>query len=727
MHVEVKVGPPALTINQGNMFLVTSEGGEISRHNEEGFFAADTRLISKYRIFLEGQPWLLSTSATDTYYSARLFFLSPELEGAHSHIGKRDLALRLERTIGNGIHEDYQLENYSSRDLDFRLELEIESDFADLFDVKSHTLVVRGEIQSLWDVERAELTTMYRNGDFERGLVCAFRPEQGRAALANGRIAFRIKLPPNGTWRACSLLQPIIDGVRHQPKYGCHEGTQGRTEMDRLQKLWNESRTKIATPAADVQNAYEQSVSDMGALRLYEQDTSERLWMPAAGVPWYVTVFGRDSLISSYQNMLVNCPLAEGTLRRLAELQARARDDYRDAQPGKIMHEIRFGELAHFKLIPHTPYYGTADATILFLILVSETFRWTGREDLLLHYRDTCLRCLEWIDHFGDLDGDGFQEYKTFSPVGYHNMAWKDAADAVVYPDGRIVPQPIAICELQGYVYDAKERMAELLDVLGEKGGAELRRQAQTLKRRFNETFWIEEDGFYAYALDPEKRPVRSVASNAGQLLWSGIIEPGRRATLVVERLLKPDMFSGWGIRTLSSHNPAYNPHDYQRGSIWPHDNGIIAAGCKRYGFWRETNHIARGIFDACSAFVGYRLPELFAGIERTPDAFPVQYLGANIPQAWAAGSVFMFLRAILGIEADAAHNTLWLDPTLPDWLPEITLNHLQVGERRVGIHFSGQGTESRFEVLENEGGLEIRHSPDSRETPASAENRRSA
>jgi glycogen debranching enzyme len=618
------------------------------------------------------------------------------------------VALTIERAVGDGVHEDFDIANYSNRKISFHFELNLESDFADLFEVKTHRLVRRGALDTVWNAGNSELTSQYRNGDFERGFIWRIQCMQSRAHYANGSITFDIALPPNGQWHACSFLIPVLEGKRRQPAYRCNEASDGDTAMDRLQHQWKQSATHVRTSNPHVQQAYDQSVRDMGALRLYEHDINDELWMPAAGVPWFVTVFGRDSLIVSLRNMFIKCPLANGTLKRLAQFQARERDDFRDAQPGKILHEIRFGELAHFKLIPHVPYYGTADATILFPILLSETFRWTGREDILREFRDPALRCLEWIDRCGDLDGDGFQEYKTFSPQGYHNLAWKDASDAVVYPDGSQVEQPIAICELQGYVYDAKLRMAEIFEAFGDVSAArDLLTQAEELKRRFNDAYWMEDEGFYAFALDPAKRQVKTIASNPGHLLWSGIV-PQEQARRVIERLLRPDMFSGWGIRTLSSENPAYNPHEYQRGSVWPHDNAIIAAGAKQYGLWREANQIAKAIFDAAAAFQGYRLPELFSGLERTPGSFPVQYVGANIPQAWAAGSIFVFLRAIFGISANVPRNELQLDPTLPEWLPEITITNFKVGDHRMAIRFTGIAPESRFEVLENPGEIHV-------------------
>ena len=289
-------------------------------------------------------------------------------------------------------------------------------------------------------------------------------------------------------------------------------------------------------------------------------------------------------------------------------------------------------------------------------------------------------------------------------------MAWKDSGVAVVYPDGSQVEQPIAICELQGYVYDAKLRMAELCEQEGEASGAKkLRSQAQTLKKDFNEAFWMEDEGAYAFALDPDKKQVRTIASNPGHLLWSGIVDGRAKAERVIRRLLQPDMYSGWGIRTLSKNNPAHDPNAYQLGSVWPHDNAIIAAGAKRYGLWKEANTIARGIFDAAEKFQMFRLPELFAGQDREEEGFPVQYLGANIPQAWAAGSIFMLLRAILGIEPDAPKKLLHLDPTLPDWLPELTISGLRVGHQQLAIRFTGEGAASRYEVLEGGDALTIK------------------
>lgn len=486
---------------------------------------------------------------------------------------------------------------------------------------------------------------------------------------------------------------------------------QCRNSAEDALENWKESATSLTSANEDIYRVFKQSVEDMATLRLREFGESESQFLPAAGVPWFAAVFGRDSLIVSLQNMVVYPDFARGTLKVLGELQAKEIDDYRDAQPGKILHEIRVGELAARKKIPHTPYYGTADGTALYLITSHEAWRWLGDDALFQQHEQTARHCLEWIDRYGDMDGDGLQEFHTRSPHGYENMGWKDAGDSNVAPDGSLFKGPKALCELQGYTYDAWLRMAEAFSYFGDEALANsLRKRAAALRAKFQELFWCEDTGFYAaYALDGDKRPVKTIVSNPGHLLWSGIVSPDRAAR-VVRRLMQPDMSSGWGIRTLSAENPAYNPFSYQNGSVWPHDNGIIAMGFRRYGFVKKVAMIARDISEAASYFVVYRLPELYGGIRREPGSFPVQYLGANVPQAWAAGSIFHFLRAILGLEANAHARTLYFNPVLPRWLREVTLHNLRVASSTATIRFWSEDNHSRFEVLSCNGELHVQH-----------------
>jgi glycogen debranching enzyme len=707
MPVQISVGPPVLTINQGSNFVVTDLSGEIAAESEQGIFAGDTRFLSYYALFANGEPWTRLTGSAVSYYAARVCLTNTRIVTEDGVIPAGVLGLTLGRAVGEGIHEDLDVANHSLEPVRFNLEIALRSDFADLFEVKSHQFVRRGHIETQWDAAASELRFSYANADFRRTLICRFAHADSRPHNANGRITFELALPPGGSWHSCCDYILGMDGQMREPVYGC-DYLAGDTALDDLQRQWQSRATALTSANEDVYRLYRQSVEDMGALRMHDLDFAPDVWLPAAGVPWFVTLFGRDSLIVSLQNMLVSPGFARGALWKLGQYQATEIDDYRDAEPGKIPHEVRSGELAHFKKVPHTPYYGTADATPLYPIVLHEAWKWSGDEHLLLDHGGVADRCLDWIDRYGDLDGDGFQEYKTRSTLGYENVGWKDASDAVVYPDGSQVKQPKALCELQGYVFDAWMRMAELCDAHGDpQRAAELRRKAASLRARFEERFWCEEIGSYAYGLDADKQQIRTVASNAGHCLWSGIASP-EHAAKVVERLLEADMWSGWGIRTLSARNPAYNPFSYQLGSVWPHDNGIIALGFKRYGFGAAAARIARDISEAASYFVSYRLPELYAGVERGLGTFPVQYLGANVPQAWAAGSVFHLLQAILGLRADAPRRRLYVDPELPAWLPDVTLKGLQVGRARVDLRFWRDGDRTRWDGSLREGEVEV-------------------
>lgn len=711
MPIEITVGPPILAIHQGRTFMVTDLGGEVADKGEQGLFSRDTRFLSYYAISANGERWVVLSSSVVSYYAARVYLTNAPLSTEEGEVPAGKLGLVLSRSVGEGIHEDLDVTNHGPGAVRFNLEIATRSDFADLFEVKSHKFVRRGHIESQWDQERCELRVTYANRDFRRSFVFRLACSNSPAHYANGRVTFDIALAPGGTWHTCCHHVLVFDDERVEPLRGC-DPTSAPLVLDDLQRQWKERATELTSANEEVYRLYRQSVEDLGALRLHDEDSGPDAWVPAAGVPWFVGLFGRDSLIASLQSMSVDPGFARGALDTLAKYQATGVDDWRDAEPGKMPHELRLGELAHFDIVPHTPYYGTADATPLYVVTLHEAWRWLGDDTLLRRYREVAERCLEWIDRYGDVDGDGFQEYRTRSPRGYENVGWKDASDAVVYPDGSQVRQPKALCELQGYVFDAWMRMAEIEDALGEPARArELRRKAADLRERFEQHFWCEELGFYAFGLDAKKARVDTIASNAGHCLWSGIVRPDRAAR-VVARLLQPDMWSGWGIRTLSAANPAYNPFSYQLGSVWPHDNGIIALGFKRYGFAAEAARIARDISRAASYFASHRLPELYAGVERGPGTFPVQYLGANVPQAWAAGSAFHLLQAILGLEADAPRGRLRVDPVLPTWLPDVTLRGMRVGDAKLDLRFWREGEKTRWDASSQRGRIEVTQEP---------------
>jgi len=706
MPVQISVGPPLLIINQGSTFMVTEPSGDIEDQGECGVFAKDTRYVSHLALFANGEKWNRLTSSPIAFFAARIYLVNPKNMTEEGEIPEGSVGLTIWRAIEHGIHEDLDITNYGLESIRFNFEIALRSDFADLFEVRSRALVRRGHIVTQWDGKANRLHTTYDHKDFHRRFTYELRRNDSKGHYANGRITFDVALAPGATWHTCAYYILSDNDHEHIPKGLCR--TLEASKVVELQDRWIDSCARLTTVNEDFYRLFDQSLEDMGALRLAEDERDPKAFLPAAGVPWYVTLFGRDSLIASHQNMLIYPPFARATLRALAELQAKEVDDWRDAEPGKIPHEMRFGELAHFNKIPHTPYYGTADATILYLIVLHEAWKWMGDLELCRGLRDTAVRCLEWIDRYGDLDGDGFQEYRTRSDRGYENQGWKDSVDSVMYPNGSLVKQPKALCELQGYVYDAWLRMAEMFDALGEPDrSASLRNKAATLYERFNATFWCEDLGTYAYGLDAQKQPIKTVVSNAGHCLWSGIATPDRAAR-IVKRFLEPEMWSGWGIRTLSSDHPAYNPHSYHNGSVWPHDNGIIALGFKRYGFANEAARIARDISEAASYFVSYRLPELYAGLPREPTNLPVQYRGANVPQAWASGSVFHLLQAILGLQADAPNGTLYVDPVLPDWLSDLTLRRIKVGKNRVDLRFWREGKITRWDVVEGDGHLRV-------------------
>jgi glycogen debranching enzyme len=702
MALEITVGPPRLAINQGYGVLITDQDGQIPWPTDKGFYHSDTRVISSWMIFADGQPWNLLNSGNVAYYATRIFLTNRALATEVGNVPAGTLGLGISRCIGGGVHEDLDVVNHGQKPVLFNLEIAVRSDFADLFEVKSGNIVRRGRITTKWSPARARLTTAYVNKSFQRIMMTTVRNSDSLPVYANGRISFQIALDPGAAWHSC-LHYDIGDGkIIDKAPTDCITHI-GETNSGRRLGDWQDAVLKIETSNEEFYRFYHQSLQDMAALRLPIEGTDHLQFVPAGGVPWFVALFGRDSLIVSLQNAMVYPDFARGALEVLSRYQAKRRDDYRDAEPGKIMHELRRGELAHFKTIPHTPYYGTADATILYLVVLHNAWRCTGDAGLLEKYMPAAEKCLHWIDHYGDRDGDGFQEYETRSAAGYYNQGWKDSGEALVNTDGTMVKTPIALVELQGYVYDAWMRMAQIYEALGKHPRARtLRKKAKALFDRFNDVFWDEASGFYAFCLDGQKKKVLSVASNPGHCLWTGIV-PKDRAAKVVKRLMAPDMWSGWGIRTLSSDHPAYNPNSYQNGAVWPHDNSLIAVGFRRYGFVDEAMRIARDISGAAGYFMLHQMPELYSGLQRDPTNFPVQYLGANVPQAWAAGSFFTFLQMIVGFQPDAPDGKLYIDPVLPAWLPDLTIRDLRVGRHVFDMRFWRDSEATRFEVLKGE------------------------
>jgi glycogen debranching enzyme len=704
MPTKVSVNSGQITINDGSTFLVTDSYGLIDDTLAQGFFVADTRLISYYEVSLNRDRLLLLASSPINYHSALYQFTNPAFRTVNGTIPQGRLIISIRRDITGGMHEDIDITNYHNETVAFQLMLAIRSDFADIFEVKAGQILTRGETETTW--KGNQVTTEYRHDSFYRALIvepvdCGSTPR-----YANGRLSFEVALKPGETWHTCINFTAVAGSDRFTPQHTCKVPHQ--TEAKQISNTFLTEATRLQSSNAEIAGYYQQALVDMAALRIKVKDNGHDFWMPAAGIPWFVAVFGRDSVTVSLQTLAVYPEFAWGTLVQLAQLQATEVDDWRDAQPGKMLHELRRDELTVLNQLPYKPYYGTVDTTILWIITLGEAYLWMGDPGLLKECRPALEKALHWIDQYGDFDGDGFVEYLTHSSKGLRNQSWKDSGDSMVYPDGTQVDPPIAPCEVQGYVYNAWLRAAEIYAIWGETETAQkLRQRAEDLYQRFNDRFWMEEAGFYCLGLDSHKQQIRSIASNPGHLLWSGIVPPDR-AERVAKRLLQPDLWCGWGIRTLSSQNPAYNPISYHLGSVWPHDNAAIAAGLKRYGYIDQTNQVAEGIFAAASYFEAGRMPELFGGIERHQKNFPVPYPDANIPQAWAAGSIFLLIRTLLGLEADAPHKSLRVNPHLPDWLPDVELTNLKVGEARVSLRFWREGNVTRWRVLEVRGDVNV-------------------
>ncbi len=691
--------PTYMTLHWQDTILIMGSDGWITGRRA-GLFSQDTRYVSSYRLTLNGfEPVFLGASQSH-YFATTLYYTNPRLGSLQRAIQENGLLIKINRLIQDGMHEDIELTNYTGKRVQLLLTINLGSDFADIFQVRGLERIIPRLANARWDAGKARLSLHYRKGDFRRTFVYQYHRFSGAGPTQSiGGIGFQLDLAPGQQWSSCADLSFEDRTGPGHPR--------GHTLPDIEKGLlaWQASTTGVETPGSGVEIIYRRAISDVAGLRLLKVEDG---WFPAAGIPWYVAVFSRDALVLGLQFLLCRSQLAHSVLSRLVSLQGRRINTWTEEEPGKLPHELRQGELAVTGKIPHSPYYGTVDAPLLFVVLLHELYRFTGDQRLVEEFFEPARQCLKWAEQYGDIDGDDFVEYRPQSPQGYRNQGWKDAFDAVVYPDGTLVEPPIAICEVQGYYFDALRRMAAMCQMLGhDREAATYLSQAEAVHHRIEGALWLEDEGLYAMGLDSKKHPIRSVASNCGHLMWSGAVMP-ERAERMARRLMADDMFSGWGIRTLSSAHRGYDPVSYQLGSVWPHDNGLIALGMKRYGLWQQANRIAEGIFSAASHYENSSLPELFAGMPRQAGGLPVPYANSNMPQAWAAGSAFMLLQAILGLEPDPERRALILAPTLPEWLPELTLRGLSVLGSKVDLRFRGTGLETAVEVLSRQGDLRI-------------------
>ncbi|MEH2032820.1 MAG: glycogen debranching N-terminal domain-containing protein [Nostoc sp.] len=508
MPTKVTVNSGLITINDGSSFLVTASDGSIDENLPQGLFVWDTRLISYYEISLNRCRLSLLASSNITHHNALYQFTNPQLSIINGTLPTGSLLVTVRRDIVEGMHEDIDITNYHNEVVEFQLMLAVRSDFADIFDVKSQQILTRGETQTRW--ENGVLTTEYRNGSFLRGIVIEPVCGNSEPRYANGRLMFDVVIAPGKTWHTCVNFTALADGNVFKPQKTCTVSHNTKAGKVRDQFLMN--ATKLRSSNAEIAEYYQQAIADMGALRIEVDDNGHQFWMPAAGIPWFIAVFGRDSIIASLQAIAVYHEFARGTLLKLAQLQATELDDWHDAQPGKMLHEMRRDELTTLNLLPYHPYYGTVDTTILWIVTLAEAYNWNADVSMLDECRAPLEKALNWIDKYGDFDGDGFVEYLTHSSKGLRNQGWKDSGDAIVYPDGQLVEPPIALCEVQGYVYDAWLRAAVIYEVWGEKEQAKkLRQKAEELYQRFNDRFWMDSVGFYCLGLDDKKQQIQSI------------------------------------------------------------------------------------------------------------------------------------------------------------------------------------------------------------------------
>lgn len=701
-----ELGSKVLAVKEGPLFLYTDTHGNLSDRRDFGLglYAHDTRFLSHFSMRLSGREPVLLSSSAERAYMSHVDLTNPDLyEWGVLSVPQQTLNIRRIRAIKDRLYERVRVKNYNKHPIAVDVEFSLAADFADVFEVRHIFEEERGEPEvPIIEGPEVRFARTGRDG-VRRQTIVTFSLEPTRVAVAGATVetAFRLHLAPGQTKMVALTIEPQIGEAVAEPlAFDAAVHT-----LRRSYEEWERESTQIVTDNEVFDRLLERSLRDLRAL----YTSSGGQGYLAAGIPWYVTVFGRDSLLAAHQMLMVNPRPAREVLLLLAEHQGTQDDPWRDEQPGKILHEVRRGELAGAGIVPHSRYFGSVDSTPLFLVVLAQYIRWTGDMEFARTMLPAADAAFEWIDRYGDMDGDGFVEYKTRSPRGIRNQGWKDSWDAITHADGRLAEPPIALAEVQGYVYLARIRMADVYEALGQpERAASLREQAATLRERFNEAFWMEDEQYFAGALDRDKRPVRTITSNPGHTLYCGLVDQDR-AKAMATRLLAPDMFSGWGIRTLSKTAAAYNPMSYHNGSVWPHDNALIAAGLKRYNFARGTNRVATALFDAAIHADYMRLPELFCGFTRRSPNRPVSYPVACSPQAWAAGSPFLMLQAILGVSARAHENLLTVHmPHLPVWLNTVELRGLRVGTDRISMVFRREGEITSFSLISREGDTRV-------------------
>jgi len=730
-------------LKHGNLFLLTDQFGDIHSDSRGlGLYRNDTRLLSCSVLRVGGARPVVLQGSTGANYRGVIQLTNPTLDRnpddkinpGQGLVGKK-LGITRERLVtGDALQERVLIVNFAEHDELVDVALELDDDAADIFEVRGYSRD-RGTLLPVATTD-SRVTFRYDGLDGNRRRTHVLFSEAGvaepvvpgAAGDLGGSVRYRWKWPLAAgaahelSWIVWSSDNPVSAAAPRRPDNTIGAGTHAAETATELlpapplispdegaaaYHAWTRSTTAVQTDHALFNLTIGRSVADLRLLVNDGPHEGERY--VAAGVPWFTTLFGRDSLIVGLQTLAFRPQIAVEILDVLAGLQATEVDEWRDAEPGKILHELRAGETTRAGELPHAPYYGSVDSTPLWLVLLGATYEWTGDRSLVDRLWPNALAALRWIDEFGDRDGDGFVEYERRSPRGLLNQGWKDSGDAIRDRTGLEMKPPIALAEVQGYVFDAKTRMAALARMRGEDELAtRLAADAERLRARFEEAFWVEDQRYYAMALDRDKRQADAIGSNAGHCLWSGIVSPAR-ARDVADRLLSPGLFSGWGIRTYAQGQPGYNPFGYHTGTVWPHDTSLAAAGLKRYGFEDEANKLVGHVFEAAQHFNEFRLPELFCGFDRETAPMPVPYPVACSPQAWSAGAAFMFLHTMLGLQGHAERKELELyRPNLPDWLGKVTVTNLRLGDASVDLLLHRWRGTTSAEVLRKVGDVSV-------------------
>ena len=678
-----------VTLIEGFSFCLSDQRGDLSPDSAQGLFFLDTRFLSELELHVCGiRPEPLSVAVANPFSGTFLARVVTD-DGE----GESDIVVFRLRYVGRGMREEVTIRNYGAEDRAVDVTLTLGSDFAGLFDVKEERHRPRSS-HLQWVSDRLVRVRV----DADAGPAASGVPER-HADVAFSEAAvpaergpeWRPVIPGRGAWSVCFEVTGHVNGEEVEPRFRCGQPVEA-TKPALRHSSWRAQVPMVESDPDRLGKVISRSVEDLGALRMFDPDEPDRTLI-AAGAPWFMALFGRDSILASWMALAVDPQLAHGVLQTLGHFQGREVDPATEEEPGRILHEVRFGTDPRPSLASASIYYGTIDATPLFVVLWGELCRWGLAPDAVDALLPAVDRALEWIEAFGDRDGDGYVEYERSSPRGLANQGWKDSWDAIRFADGRAAATPIALCEVQGYVYAAYQARADHAGATGDEATARgYREKAQALKEQFNRDFWLADRGWYAMALDRDKAPVDALASNMGHCLWSGIVAD-EHAAAVAHQLLSDDLFTGWGIRTLGRSMAAYNPVSYHNGSVWPHDNALAVAGLARYGFRDESHRVMRGLLAVADHHDG-RLPELISGLSREEHAVPAPYPTSCIPQAWAAAAPLLFLRIILGLDVDVPAGRVTLNPCLPAWMERIVTERLNIGPGRLNVRVDETGVD---------------------------------